>query len=505
MAFYNKIKSIFNPDTVSVQEPKVINNYYEAQSSSPARLDPPNQVQDANLDNTEYVRRTLIRKSRYLVNNSPILSGIVEKMIVNIIGGGLIPQPNSSDENFNRAAKQSFGYWAEVCDINGQYDFVSFQEMITRGILVDGDIFSYNTVKKGSDKVVRPRIQLIESHNISSLGMKWNPAEEIMYDGLIMNKQGEIVNYCYNGIPLSPDSITHYILPTRVNANRGIPLFAPTINTAIDIDDILAMEKLAVKEVSSHTDIIKTSTGEPQNMENYKRSRFTINNTISPSGVVTATDSTNAGDLYYKNQFGPSAKFIKSTDEWEAYKTERPSSAFQGFIDYLSGTICISTGLTPSVLLGTRIGGPESRRDIAQAKKIFERYQRVISYKLSNVYAYVIQSDIDNGFLRNPPKDWYRVKWVYPRSITVDYARESQEDRADVAAGLLSLGEYAGNFGGTVDDLLNDMAVEEQKIRDIEDQYKLETGSLRKRLFQFPIQASPLDKDTPNNVTPPTE
>jgi len=51
------------------------------------------------------------------------------------------------------------------------------------------------------------------------------------------------------------------------------------------------------------------------------------------------------------------------------------------------------------------------------------------------------------GHTGKPPKDWQEVRWYFPKSISVDRGRDALQDRADVAAGLMSHEEFHGRYG----------------------------------------------------------
>ena len=69
---------------------------FEAVRWSPNRAALPAQVNDCAVDHSDSVRRILIGKSRYLYDNSPIIHGLVERLVTYIVGNGLTPSPASA-------------------------------------------------------------------------------------------------------------------------------------------------------------------------------------------------------------------------------------------------------------------------------------------------------------------------------------------------------------------------------------------------------------------------
>jgi hypothetical protein len=152
-------------------------------------------------------------------------------------------------------------------------------------------------------------------------------------------------------------------------------------------------------------------------------------------------------ERYYKSIIGPEAIVMKSGDEYVPYQSQRPGSAWQGFMDFLAQTICLSANIPPSVLLQIKVGGADTRRDLAAAQRTFEVMQLDLSNELQRVYEYIIAGEIADGWLANAPKDWALCDWQFPKAITVDAGREANNDREDVKMGLLTRREYHGRFG----------------------------------------------------------
>lgn len=507
MGLINKLSSLFskpvdvNPPTSIASTLAPIMNYYEATEYNANRKFIFNSLTSADLD-IATARKDVMSKSRYLMNNSPLLSGIVDRFVTYTISSGLYPIPSSSDPVYNQLALSAFNKWSKKADVNGKDDWVTIQEIIYRSILVDGDIFVFLTGETGTDGVNRPRIQLVESHLVDS-GKFDNDTNYI--DGVKLDGSGKVISYQVttfeNGKEVKkeykPDELLQFMYATRANQHRGIGILASVINTAIDLDDILALEKAAVKEVSGHTDIIKTATGEAADADQLLKRKFDV--TKVNHGSSTTLNSTVSQWEYYRKAFGPSAKVLKAGDEWSGYKPERPSPAWEGFVDFICNVIAIAVGVSPSVLLGTKMGGADSRRDIEATQRLFERHQRALAVQFSKIYEYVIDAEYQNGFIKSRPSDWNAVEWQYPKKISADLGRESQQDRADVAAGLLTLSEYCGRYGIDYHVHLQQLGNERTDVKAVEEEFGLKTGEIADKLYAVNGQVIPSAPVTTNN------
>jgi len=391
---------------------------FEAVRWSPNRAQLPATVQDCAVDHSDSVRRILIGKSRYLYDNSPIIHGLVERLVTYIVGNGLTPSPASADSDFNETASASWTAWCKYCDISSRANFSTIQRTIVRAVIVDGEIFVNLTQSANG----RPRINLIEAHRIKRIDTDamGRPTAYVM-----RGKDDQA-----DGDKLAAEFVVHFFRPERAGQTRGIPLLASAINTAQDVHEILAFEKAAVKEASTRRGVVNTQSGEAP-VPVIGRSQRT-------AGSISGKD-----DSYYREVIGGETLVLRNGEQYTEHVSQRPSASWQGFVDFLSNTVCFPTGLPPSVFLQIKVGGADTRRDLAAAQRVVSCWQQDIESGLQLIFEYVIEMDA-----RAPlPVDWRVVSWQYPRAITVDAGRQSQADREDVRTGAMTLAEYCGQYG----------------------------------------------------------
>lgn len=391
---------------------------FEAVRWSPNRAQLPAQVNDVAVDHSDGVRRILIGKSRYLYDNSPIIHGLVERLVTYIVGNGLTPSPASADSVFNETASANWTAWCKYCDVSSRANFATLQRTIVRAIVVDGEIF-VNLTKSANG---RPRVNLIEAHRIKRIDTD-TMGRPTAY---VMRGKDEQTD----GARLAAEFVVHFFRPERAGQTRGIPLLASAINTAQDVHEILAFEKAAVKEASTRRGVVNTQSGEAP-VPVIGRSQRT-------AGATTGKD-----DSFYREIVGGETLVLRNGEQYTEHVSQRPSASWQGFVDFLSNTVCFPTGLPPSVFLQIKVGGADTRRDLAAAQRVVSCWQQDLESGLQLIFEYVIEMDA-----RAPlPVDWRVVSWQYPRAITVDAGRQSQADREDVRTGAMTLAEYCGQYG----------------------------------------------------------
>lgn len=417
--------------------PRVIRARYDAAEAwSPLRSNLQSTVQDVNRDLSRASRRELMRKARHWYQNSGLVRGVIERIVSFTVGTGIVPVAASSDAAWNEMANKAWQGWVPYADLTGRDNLYKLQEIAARSMFVDGEVFTLLTYGDSG----RPRLQLVESHRIADQ----STTATDNHDGITFDAVGRPSSYriCRTDDVAGPaisrpsDSVVHHLFRERPQQEKGVTILSAALLTSHDLHDIIALEKIAVKDAASKTDIIKTASGELDPED------------VAIAGGIETTDANGVtATKFYREVFGPEAKVLKHGDEFTPYVPSRPGPAWNGFVEFLVNLICISTGFPPSVLVNFKMGGADSRRDVATAQRLIERFQADLCHQWQRVWEYVIQDEIDRGMLPPPPADWRNVSWQTPRAITLDYGREAMQDREDVKAALMTRREYWGRYG----------------------------------------------------------
>lgn len=403
---------------------EVRNLYDAASTTSPYRSTISSKLQDANKDIPKSTRQTLAKQSWHWYQNSPLVTGIIERLVTYTVGTGLIPVASTADKGWNRACNSYWSEASESVEFRHGLAWGDYVAMVWRGVLVGGDCLT--TYPAGEAKLI-----VWESHDITTTG---GGSAATYTDGLTLDALGRVVGYeITGGVKVSAANATLHWLSLRPKQYRGIPILASALLSIHDISDILALEKQAVKTASGKTDIVKTASGEMDD-EAIIRGTYT-----------GADDETKA--TYYKESFGAEAVVLKPGDEFTPYAPARPSPAWQGFMTWLSQVICLATGIPPSVIVPVDGNGVDVRRDLATAQRVVERWQSTLAAQLRQPRNRIVQAGIDSGELSPAPEKWTRARWQCPRAITVDSGRDMKADMALVQAGLMTREEFHSQFG----------------------------------------------------------
>lgn len=267
----------------------------------------------------------------------------------------------------------------------------------------------------------------------------------------------------------------------------------PVLNDLHDLDDLQLLEMDASKDAASITNVIKTKTGEID-LSDLRRFRMSVSGTDGTSGG-SSQDRTS----YYDEMFQGKAKVLQHGDEFDQFKSERPSVAVRDYWDYLTSKICAGVGISKLLVLPWSMQGTVARSDLDVASAFFRSRSAVLATAFSDVYEYVMKWGTSNVLeISDPPVDWYKVTVRPPRSVNVDVGRNAKALISEYSAGWRTLEEICGELGSDWRDVLRKRAVERRYARSLESEFDLEEGELIEAAMEA-IQKS--EKMEPAQVT----
>jgi hypothetical protein len=453
-------------------------NYYEAAQNSPDRSTLLTTWQDPDRDMTPAVRQALGRKGRYLVRNSPLFAGIVERMVTYVVGQGIHPEPTTTTPEWNLKCQTAWDKHKNNLILDALFSWDEAVAIIYESILVENGCYSILTFDPSN---VQPRIQLVESHRVSGFTLG------DLDDGITRGEDGRPLTYRFlltkdrrgPATEIEADFVVPHYFPKRPGQLFGLTIFAPALNTAHNVEDLLAIEQKAVKEVCTTTNVVRNAAGEAP-AKSLTQTRYQN----APTRDQSATSATE-GLAFAQKNFGPTTKYLRKDELFEQHVPERPSPTWTGLMDFLAAMVCMPLGMPPSTLLQKKMGGADVRADRATAARVIERHQRRLAHQLQRIYEHVIESELGT---ENRPDDWNATEWQYSSAITCDAGRQAQQDREDVAMGTNSLRNFCGANGlGGVLKYLRTRAQDVLLVQRVADETKL----LPNQIFNFDYKSQP--------------
>jgi len=433
----------------------------------------PGQVTDAYRELPNHTRIEQIRQSRYFKKNVGMLRG-VEKDIVDLaVGPGIYWFPGTDSDEWNEAAFAWLWEWAKIADVSARTTFWESQRMRVKHKFWDGELYTLHT----SSAAGWPQYQLIRAHNCGNFGLE---KTENWHDGIKLDPLLRPLAYRFRQtddrfITVPASAIVHSFMLEDSDQVHGVVAPHYAISHTHDILDLLKLEKGAVKDLSRTSRVITTESGEDESNDGP--------NHFNDDTDTDATDPAERG-LPLEQVFGPEIVRLRTGEKLDAFASERPSSTFTGFIDYLGREITAGTGFPYEYSWNREKLNSAALRSILDKVRIAVLDWRANEVEDSQpVVMRAIAWAMNSGELPFHPQ-WFRGEWIGGAGDpTIDKGRESREDRENVKAALDNFKLYWARQGKWWKTQLRQKAIEAAYI----DQLAKEYGVSPDRIHQLAV------------------
>lgn len=427
MAEINRNMSIFDRARLSLGKllaPKAYQGAFEAARYSihRTRVDAP-PPDDFRRELNESARRELVRLSRWLEKNNGFYRQIIKDTSIYTVGEGIFLQALGGDSAWQSLCEAEWVSDCENPEVTNRFSMLECLYIICETIDRDGEIFVIKTKRNK-----QPKFQLVETHRIESdPKMVGTPN---LNDGILFDDFGKPVFYfvkqangSYSRIPAA--SMMHIYDPQHASMTRSYPTYQHAIVNLRDEMDLLAMEKIAAKDNSRVSRILRTAdpTADIGDL-----------GLGTPTNTIQANLSTDPNVL--SRAIGGVTAVLNPNEELVEHTPARPTTAFNGFIEHLRRDSVMGGPPYEFIADSTKLGGTTARLAVAKAGRYFTRRQMVIISRFLRVYfQYWASVKIANGSLPDAVNYW-KSDWQVTKPVTVDNGRDSANARADLQMGI---------------------------------------------------------------------
>jgi hypothetical protein len=359
--------------------------------------------------------------------------------------GFLTPQPNTTDEDWNDLAFETFmgiAGSAEIWDRSGKFDFFEGQVQDNIQMFVRGDLIAVLTETLAG----RARLAYYEAHQITNgdrTGKQW-------VDGCQLDGFGKHIGYSIrDGEDTSKtafvdarDAIYFANFDNRGQVRPLSILHAAVLNM-IDVVEVRGFTKTAIKNHSRIGTVMEQETSTPANT-----GIGGFGGPVHTTAVTMPDGSTQNVNMELVMSGGLTPKLPPGV-KVKVIADDRPSQNNMEFEKALLKDCCDSVDLSYSRLSdlagitgpGLRMLGQDDKRWVAlRHHRMAKRCQRM--------YNYTIAKEIKNGRLREPKLKqgeywWNRCIWIGLPSPDIDGGRTSQATQTDLLNGLTTWQEEA--------------------------------------------------------------
>lgn len=423
-----------------------------------------------------FERLQLIRAGRELEDNNPIVRSILLKFSQYALGNFRYMSRTGSRE-IDQAYEDYWSAWCKKCDYFGRHNFESLSHLALRSVLRDGDVGFVITREKTIGDEVDPnsdlRIQAVEADRIG--GMFDNPTSSQSYiGGINFDEHGRTKSYkvyrrtqgnFYTDEQEVPASSFVLIYdPLRLDEVRGRSHLASVVNYCKDLHETMEAENLAVKNAAFRIMTISNASGASDDPASYFNQAQT-----DSYGNVMNIENMQKGQINY----------IPTGSEMKMFESNRPSSAFQGYVDLIVHMIALAFNLPFGFCYDlSKLGGPTVRLEMALASRTFKRWQGIFEARFfDKIKNLVIADGISRGKI--PPNASFTTgKWIYPSDTTIDVGRESQANISEFKAGLRTASEIYGAKGEDYEEAMRQRAYEVKYANDLAKEFEVSAESI---------------------------
>jgi len=386
--------------------------------------------QDARRDVNPSDRLALIQKARYAEKNYPAMVQFINDMVMYVVGDGMMPTSHASDPAKARLYEEYYHRETRRADITGRFTGEQLQRIIVHTWAVDGEIFAL----KVRDSQNRAKTQLIEGHRVISPTDAAQLTKDT-WDGFRFGPYGEVI-----GIWVQNDDQSFRLIPaesfmqvanqSRITSAHGIPPMQQALNSMQDQNEIIELEKRAVKQVTDVPSVLTKNGG------------FADASLVSDLNGGGATDFGNIGA-----QMGGKLLVLEPGEDLKSVSPNFPRQSMEMFNAILARMIA-SGGLPYEVVGdGSKAGSALVRMVLGKADRFVGQIQCMVhdDYCVPD-WQWRISDGIAKGLLPDDPK-WSDVEFSVPQAPSIDNGRDSANDREDLRAGLTSFSAIAKKRG----------------------------------------------------------
>ena len=360
-----------------------------------------------------YSRFQLMLDSRDLYRNFPVIRAGVNGVARRAVASGIRPQFSTGNEDWDIEALRQWEEWSDVCDLAGKMDLDGICRQAIRSCYTDGDLGLGLVDEDGDlrlqiiegDRIapnMRAGIQIDTVNDIGGVNVDWDTGRPISY--LVGNRgMGGILNVDVKD-PWPAESFILMFRPQRVDQVRGVPLLAPVIPTARDLDRYMTATRIQANIQATYGVVIKRAAAAQVMM---RESRPLPNSET------------------YRSMKLPTGKmqWLNPGEEIDAFGPKVPTANFDPFAKFLVRIIAIGMGTTYESLMNdfTNMSFSSSKTHLMDIEMTRKEWQRWLVRKfLFRTYCVWVSKRMASGQLEFNEKAFRALTWRGPTPIYAD-------------------------------------------------------------------------------------
>ena len=397
----------------------------------------------------ERARNRLRDHARWLDENHDLAVGILDDLVLNIVGSGVGIEPATEDRRgqplhaLNRQLRDLWADFWEFPETSGELPGSEVERLICRSWLRDGEMFIRHVVGHPSLRYksrIPYALELLEADFVPYDYTADNATHGVIKDewgqptGYVVYRQhpGELHGKSTLETRIIPaEFMTHLKLVKRLHQTRGVSVFHAVLSRLDDIKDYEESERIAARIAAAFTGFIKR------------------NGDYDPSAVDPET-----GRRTFEMSPGMVFDDLAPGEDVGTIRSDRPNSGLEPFRDSQMRAVAAGTR-TRFSSVSRNYNGTYS----AQRQELVEGnvgYRAYFSYLRTRLYRQIWRRTVDtailSGTLKLPralnPATLYTPEIRQPAIPWIDPEREAAAYEKFIAMGVKSRVQIIRDIGG---------------------------------------------------------
>jgi lambda family phage portal protein len=424
-------------------------------------------------------------RARDLVRNNAYARGIINALVRNVVGCGIVPQARVMDssgesmEELNDELDTLFDRWARVADAAGRLTFWEIQRLAYREVIEAGEcLIHFTTLEDERARPVSIALELIDADRLAEdfLSMRSAAPEtgNEIRRGIEVDSLGRPVAYWL--YPSHPNDLSsgwiapirrpaseflHLYKLDRIGQTRGVSLFAPLVTWLKNLHYYVDNE-LQASAVSSCFTAAITTMGGP-----------------ADGGLLAADESSDSDDdanRFENLQPGMVARLMPGEDI-KMVDPSRPNSQADAWINLMLRSLAVGAGLSYERMARdyTQTNYSSARCSDLEDRKEFKADQDWLAYHLIGpVWQRFIEAAVLEGRLSLDAEQLIAEYDRYTHHICqppgwewVDPVKEAQSSELALKNNLTTLADELGQRGRDLMDTLRQRKREMDLLDDL--------------------------------------
>lgn len=388
-------------------------------------------------------RSRLAENARDLVRNNPYAARIVDVMVCNLVGAGIVPQSRTGDPALDKKVDDLWKWFVEGSDSQGLTDLYGQQSQAVRSMVEGGEALARFRGRRPADGLKVPlQLQLMEPDHIDEGRASERPQGGAIIQGIefdaLDRRQAYYLFPEHPGDTMQPlragaesqripaSEVIHLYRPLRIGQVRGVSWLSPIMSMARNHDDLL--ESVLVKmRVEACFGALITSSGDASFGSQAKAADGRVTEELAPGMLA-------------RLQPGETVQFANPTNN-TAYEPIALATLMAMAVGVGATYDQVSGDLRQANYSSLRAGKIEQRRLIEQIQ-----WHCIIPMKCAPVWRRFIQTCSVAGLLPDHPSG-FPATWMPPRNEPIDPLKELLADIEAVRAGAMTPQQFIARWG----------------------------------------------------------